>query len=141
MSSTISSKMDKIISLLENNTSLFVASNIITTSLSISYILYKRKQRNELARLRPTRLVVITGCDSGLGLSMALWARQLGYPVLAGCLNPDGEGANLLKKEGVTISRLDVTKAESINDFQEACTKVLEETKTSMYRTYICMEF
>lgn len=123
--------MDGIISWISNNTTTVITS-ITTTALSVGIQLYwRRKKENDIKLLRPTRLVVIAGCDSGLGLSMALWAQDLGYVVLAGCLNPDGVGAELLNEKGVSVIPLDLTNDDSVKEFGTECVRLMEATGTS----------
>lgn len=61
--------------------------------------------------------MVVTGCDSGLGYSLALHCRSLDAAVIAGVLEPDGLGAQDLIKNGVNVIPLDVTRSESIAKF------------------------
>ena len=60
------------------------------------------------------RTVLITGCDTGYGHSLALYCSQeLGMRVLATCLNR-GEGWGVLEQvDGVTVLHLDITSAKS----------------------------
>ncbi|KAL1415929.1 hypothetical protein MTO96_028523 [Rhipicephalus appendiculatus] len=57
--------------------------------------------------------VLVSGCDSGIGLRLAQRLHEAGYRVLAGCLSTDSEGARLLSKlsDGypVLVLQLDVT--------------------------------
>jgi NAD(P)-dependent dehydrogenase (short-subunit alcohol dehydrogenase family) len=46
------------------------------------------------------RVVVISGCDSGLGHLLAMQLFQRGFSVFAGCLTPDG--AQLLQSFAAT---------------------------------------
>jgi hypothetical protein len=93
---------------------------------------WKSMKKEQQAKLeRPSRLVIITGCDSGLGLSMAYWATKLGYHVIAGCFNPQGEGANYLRKEfqgspSFHILGLDLRDDKSIDEFREGCERILQ---------------
>ena len=122
--------MEGLFSWISNNTTTVVTA-CTTTALSVGVQLFwRRKRENEIKLRRPTRLVVIAGCDSGLGLSMALWARELGYVVLAGCLNPVGVGAELLKEQGVTVTPLDLTNDDSVKAFGTECARLLAETGT-----------
>ncbi|XP_052002033.1 D-beta-hydroxybutyrate dehydrogenase, mitochondrial [Xyrauchen texanus] len=72
------------------------------------------------------RAVLITGCDSGFGLHLAKKLDRMGFTVFAGCLCPDGPGAQSLIKEGserMEVLQLDVTKNEHVNlakDFVKA---------------------
>lgn len=70
--------------------------------------------------------VLITGCDSGFGYQLARCLDQKGFVVFAGCLFPQGKGAqNLarLSSSNLKILKLDVTKDE---DVQQAKTTVQE---------------
>merc|ERR1711915_208529 len=59
--------------------------------------------------------VLITGCDTGFGLSLAKHLAGLGFNVFAGCLlaDKDGPGATELRKLGnprLHVLQLDITK-------------------------------
>ncbi|KAH6925535.1 hypothetical protein HPB50_006883 [Hyalomma asiaticum] len=63
--------------------------------------------------------VLVSGCDSGIGLRLAQRLHEAGYRVLAGCLSPDSEGARLLAnlRDGdnpVQVLQLDVTSERSV---------------------------
>ncbi|KAM6973291.1 D-beta-hydroxybutyrate dehydrogenase, mitochondrial [Aplochiton taeniatus] len=63
------------------------------------------------------RAVLITGCDSGFGHSLARRLDAEGFVVFAGCLFPHGDGAKTLKNEGsshIKILKLDVTSDEDV---------------------------
>jgi len=79
---------------------------------------------------RPSEVVIIVGCDSGLGLSMAHWVASLGYKVVAGCLNPDGEGSKFLTtnhngNDKLNVFKVDVRSEESIQFFRDQCERIL----------------
>ncbi|KAJ9585678.1 hypothetical protein L9F63_002468 [Diploptera punctata] len=62
--------------------------------------------------------IFITGCDSGLGFSLALFAHKLGLTVFAGCLQSKGTGAEELKekcKERFHIIEVDITNTMSVS--------------------------
>ncbi|XP_038662537.1 D-beta-hydroxybutyrate dehydrogenase, mitochondrial [Scyliorhinus canicula] len=68
------------------------------------------------------RAVLITGCDTGFGHILAKQLDGLGFRVFAGCLSPDGPGAQGLKKEcssQLSILKLDVTLDEDVNKVKE----------------------
>jgi hypothetical protein len=109
----------------------------------------KRAQEARLVKQRPKRLVVITGCDSGLGLTMAYWAGKKGYQVLAGCYSEESEGAKFLQKEFqdernplLRIIGIDVTDKISLKNFREKCENLLIESKgeTSMYHVPLTVQ-
>lgn len=63
------------------------------------------------------RGVLITGCDSGFGHHLAHCLDSEGFVVFAGCLLPEGDGAQSLKKESssnLRILKLDVTSDEDV---------------------------
>ncbi|KAI7804805.1 D-beta-hydroxybutyrate dehydrogenase, mitochondrial [Triplophysa rosa] len=61
--------------------------------------------------------VLVTGCDSGFGHHLAKKLDGMGFTVFAGCLCPEGAGAQRLVDEGserMKILQLDVTKDEHV---------------------------
>ncbi|KAK7142889.1 hypothetical protein R3I94_012283 [Phoxinus phoxinus] len=72
------------------------------------------------------RAVLVTGCDSGFGHHLAKKLDSMGFTVFAGCLCPEGPGAQSLVEEGsdrMKVLQLDVTKDEHVSlakDFVEA---------------------
>lgn len=61
--------------------------------------------------------VLITGCDSGFGHQLALCLDQKGFVVFAGCLLPEGLGAQSLVRQSssnLRILKLDVTSDEDL---------------------------
>ncbi|XP_075723225.1 serpin B9-like isoform X2 [Rhipicephalus microplus] len=63
--------------------------------------------------------VLVSGCDSGIGLRLAQRLHEAGYRVLAGCLSTDSEGARQLSKlrdrqHPVQVLQLDVTSDSSV---------------------------
>lgn len=113
-----------------------------------AYLVWKKiknvqhKRAELLGRKRIQRLIVITGCDSGLGYSMAVWGAKLGYKVLAGCLNENGEGARKLREEfpdKVIVTRLNVTEGDSLGSFHERCREILDgnDENLGMMITYL----
>uniref|UniRef100_A0A672R769 D-beta-hydroxybutyrate dehydrogenase, mitochondrial-like n=1 Tax=Sinocyclocheilus grahami TaxID=75366 RepID=A0A672R769_SINGR len=64
------------------------------------------------------RAVLITGCDSGFGHHLAKKLDRMGFTVFAGCLCPEGPGAQSLVEEGsdrMKVLQLDVTKDEDVS--------------------------
>ncbi|XP_049776766.1 estradiol 17-beta-dehydrogenase 2-like [Schistocerca cancellata] len=67
----------------------------------------------------PSRAVLITGCDSGFGHELARHLDELGVPVFAGCLFPDGPGARRLAADcssRLRVLPLDVTSDQQVAD-------------------------
>lgn len=82
---------------------------LATAALSAYLLFYRRP----LTFIDPTgKAVFITGCDTGFGSSLAQRLDAAGFQVFAGCLAPDREGAQQLKKSSsdrLRIVALDVT--------------------------------
>lgn len=75
----------------------------------------------------------MTGCDSGLGYSLALHCRQLGAIVIASVLQIDGPGAKQLENENVLVYPLDVTKIKSIENFANSVRTVLTKNNLGKF--------
>lgn len=81
------------------------------------------KFRTRKKLVHPDRYVVlISGCDTGLGFSLASHCQELGLSVLAGCLDKNSEGAVSLQERGAHLIELDFTDYRTIQN-------ALEETK------------
>lgn len=70
------------------------------------------------------RVVFISGCDSGIGLRLAVFFHDLGCEVIAGCLRPNDAVGTL--PEGVITLPLDVTSESSV---KAAVERVKEELR------------
>ncbi|XP_014474801.1 PREDICTED: estradiol 17-beta-dehydrogenase 2 [Dinoponera quadriceps] len=88
---------------------------------------YRREELNA------QRLIVITGCDSGLGYSLALHCQTFGATVMAGVLNPDGQAAKNLTESKVIVHRLDITDEESIRRFGQHVEILCNEKNHDLY--------
>lgn len=81
------------------------------------------------------KAVLITGCDSGFGLELAVRLHNRGLRVFAGCLMPDSQGANRLRAlasevgEGKgsvhVLAPMDVTSDKQVQDAVQQVTKIL----------------
>lgn len=70
--------------------------------------------------------VLVTGCDSGFGLLISKKLDARGYHVFAGCLFPDGDGAQELKRccsKRLTVLKLDVTNDCEVSNAVNAIKK------------------
>ena len=83
------------------------------------------------------KAVFITGCDSGLGLSLAQFCHSAGLVVVAACHTQHcDQGADMLQAIGTSSGRLvvirdfDVTDSACIRDARERVAEVLRETGT-----------
>ncbi|XP_047737600.1 estradiol 17-beta-dehydrogenase 2-like [Hyalella azteca] len=59
-------------------------------------------------------LVVVTGCDRGVGLWVAVASLQWGFKVLAGVLDQTSPGAQQLLARGAQVTQLDVTRSDDV---------------------------
>uniref|UniRef100_A0A5F8GNH5 Retinol dehydrogenase 7-like n=1 Tax=Monodelphis domestica TaxID=13616 RepID=A0A5F8GNH5_MONDO len=78
------------------------------------------------------KAVLITGCDTGFGHSLALRLFSLGFTVFATCLFPDGEGAQRLRQEAgsscrLHVLKLDVTQDQDVAEAKEFVLKNMPE--------------
>ena len=90
----------------------------------------------ETKKLRPLgKTVVITGCDSGVGLSLAITAHKLGFHVIATCLDIFGYGSVLMKEKypDIIIAQMDVTKPSDIENVLHIVKDHLEQTHTCLW--------
>ncbi|MPC37769.1 D-beta-hydroxybutyrate dehydrogenase, mitochondrial [Portunus trituberculatus] len=55
-----------------------------------------------------SKVVVVTGCDSGIGYNVALNTLEWGCSVVATCLDPDGEAPRRLSEAGAVVVKLDL---------------------------------
>ncbi|CAG7835057.1 unnamed protein product [Allacma fusca] len=65
------------------------------------------------------KAVLISGCDTGFGNETSKVLHKKGYHVLAGVLFEDGPGALQLKKLGIDVFHMDVTKDISMTYVEE----------------------
>lgn len=81
--------------------------------------------------MKLNKAVIIIGCDSGLGYSLALYCHSLGFTVIASVLNIDGSNAKKLCELGVYVYNLDITVKESIQIFGVSIQECLRNNKLS----------
>ena len=108
----------------------------------LSLVLYRwREEGRRGAAKDPAwyrdKAVFITGCDSGLGLSLAQYCHTAGLVVVAACHTQTcSQGADILTHIGTRSGRLvvirdfDVTDSACIRDARERVAEVLRETGT-----------
>jgi len=77
------------------------------------------KNKKELA-------VVVTGCDRGFGLDIALGLEERGFHVFAGCLSTESF-AQFKDRANITPVQLDVTKEEEIKASVKVVTSWIEQ--------------
>ncbi|XP_068575990.1 D-beta-hydroxybutyrate dehydrogenase, mitochondrial isoform X2 [Cebidichthys violaceus] len=74
--------------------------------------------------------VLITGCDSGFGHQLAQRLDRKGFVVFAGCLSPEGAGAQSLARQSssnLQILKLDVTSDEEVQQAKKMVQENLPE--------------
>lgn len=104
--------------------------------ITIGSFVYASQQET---KLKPTRrkVVLITGCDTGIGFSLCQYIADLGFTVIAGFLSLNSAGAKIIQKEyGDRILQLeiDITDAKNIAYAVESVAEYLEQNpKCSLY--------
>ena len=76
------------------------------------------------------KCVLITGCDSGFGNSLALRLDAIGFRVYAGCLDVNSAGAHRLKAAASDLLQLvplDVTDQRQVDAAVDHVTRTLDE--------------
>lgn len=104
-------------------------------SVISGFWIYRRLKKQCRKHKLDTKVVVITGCDSGLGYSMALYCHNLGMVVCATVLNPSGKTAKELQELGETTGRLvvihlDVTDTANVRTAVKQVAELFEEDKS-----------
>jgi len=92
---------------------------------SLDFILLKQKKK----------VVLITGCDSGFGYSLArhVAEQHLTIILVACCFCMDSEGAKDLISKGITVFNLDVTNNDSIDKLKEDIGVLLKEKNGELW--------
>ena len=81
--------------------------------LPVAWLLGRSGGLTDVVQLKG-RTILITGCDSGYGHSLALHCARLGMRVFATCLQEGGEGWVALDQvDGITVLPLDITSSAS----------------------------
>ncbi|KAG7465744.1 hypothetical protein MATL_G00156740 [Megalops atlanticus] len=99
----------------------FVATSVVF-AITLLLFVYTLRRRESFTFDGHGRGVLITGCDSGFGHSLAMQLDGMGFMVFAGCLFPDGDGARNLVQEcssRMKVLKLDVTKDEDVASAKE----------------------
>lgn len=83
---------------------------------------------------------MVTGCDRGLGFSLALHCRSLGLTVFAGVLDAASPGARRLGDLGVRVLPLDVTDQDSVRGAVAAVGRALNDDPKLSKNDTACTE-
>ncbi|KAH0952203.1 hypothetical protein HN011_000672 [Eciton burchellii] len=93
---------------------------------------------NRRSKLRMRDLIVITGCNSGLGYSLAMHCRAQGATVLAGVRKiseakiAKTTAIEALENKGVIVRQLDITDETSVQQFGEGVRKLMKERQLEL---------
>ncbi|EFA06375.2 D-beta-hydroxybutyrate dehydrogenase, mitochondrial [Tribolium castaneum] len=89
---------------------------LTVSAISLASLIYVFQSSAELRQPSLKQIVLISGCDSGLGFSLAIHAARLGFTVVAGFLDLESPGAREIKQfhRKITQIQLDVTSKESV---------------------------
>ncbi|CAB4068298.1 E1.1.1.30 [Lepeophtheirus salmonis] len=118
--------------------------------LSPDIFFHHPKDQGSSRDLFNVKVVLITGCDSGIGHELARHLDSLGFHVFAGCLDTGSEGAQRLRIESSPFLRLvnmDVTKEDHVKHAIHYITENLPAGESGLYALInnagicICGEF
>lgn len=100
----------------------------LSTAALLIFIITKLVSRQQRGRIRDGhgRGVLVTGCDSGFGHQLARCLDQEGFVVFAGCLFPDGIGAQTLAKHSSSTLKVLKLDVRSDADVEQAKVAVLQ---------------
>lgn len=91
---------------------------LFVCGLSVTCLFYVFSTK-EIVPLTNDKVIFISGCDSGLGFSLAQHTCDLGFKVIASCLSLQSEGAKELNhkyEKRIFLVELDLTKPSNIAD-------------------------
>lgn len=102
------------------NAIFFITHIIVPLSAFLIFVLARLVSRHRSSQVMDSHgyAVLITGCDSGFGHQLALRLDRKGFVVFAGCLSPEGAGAQSLVRQSssnLKILKLDVTSDEDVH--------------------------
>lgn len=103
----------------------------ILVSICTVYILYRMIKRPQKILPKKENAILITGCDSGIGYSLACYCHDIGITVFAGCLNTNSLGSsNLQKLQDVYVIELDVRNIQNIHSAAAIINNILKENSS-----------
>lgn len=81
------------------------------------------------------KAVLITGCDSGFGYSLAchMAENHPDFVTIACCYESDSEGAQDLKAKNIKVFRVDVTDTQSVDQLKKNVENFMEETNCRLW--------
>lgn len=117
-----------------------VVRTFLMTTVTAGSLLYIFQCTQEDAP-SPNKVIFITGCDSGLGFSLAQHACESGFTVLAGCLKLDSKGAKELRNlfgNKIHHVEIDVTRTTSVEVAAEVTDRFLKANPNySKYSNFV----
>lgn len=99
---------------------------LLLSTLTIGCICYVYTDTETLIKL-DDKLIVITGCDTGLGYSLAIYTQSIGFNVIVGCLDVNGKGASDLRMRNIMTYKLDLTEENDVRNFVKYIDEYLKE--------------
>ena len=106
---------------------------LFVTAVTFTNFAYVMMHNPRTVENTGNKVVFITGCDSGLGYSLARRTAELGFTVIAGCLDLRSEGASELRDVSLTTCEVDVTDLESVRYAAEFVEYFLETRKQGKF--------
>ncbi|XP_051284267.1 D-beta-hydroxybutyrate dehydrogenase, mitochondrial [Dicentrarchus labrax] len=105
---------------------------IVSISAFLLFLFAKLVSRHRSSHVQDGQgyAVLITGCDSGFGHQLAQCLDRIGFVVFAGCLYPQGAGAQSLARQSssnLKILKLDVTSDEEVQQARKTVQEDLPE--------------
>merc|ERR1711928_95642 len=81
------------------------------------------------------KCIMITGCDSGVGLSLAVFSHSLGFHIIATCLDTSSNGAHLIKEKypSILVLKMDITNPKSVCETKERISAYLHEAQSQLW--------
>ncbi|XP_071869381.1 SDR family oxidoreductase shroud [Bombus fervidus] len=104
----------------------YLVPTVSLCSIGVSYLYCRLKARDKLTS---KDAIVITGCGSGLGYSLALHFQKLGATVIAGVLQMESPTVNRLEDAGVIVFPLDLMELNSITSFTDSIRRTIGDKK------------
>ncbi|XP_063919567.1 D-beta-hydroxybutyrate dehydrogenase, mitochondrial isoform X2 [Zophobas morio] len=92
------------------------AGTLSLATISLGSLIYVFQSSKEMGHPSLKKIIFISGCDSGLGFSLAIHAAKIGFTVVAGFLSLESSGAKEIKAfhKNITQIELDITNSDSI---------------------------
>lgn len=104
---------------------------LFVTTLTVGCLVYTFQSTDQIEPC-PDKVVFITGCDSGLGFSLAQHLCDLGFTVIAGCLKGNSKGAKELKEynhQKIIVIELDITNDVNVHTTVETVSKYIDSRR------------